>query len=148
MTLFFPDVNVWLALSIAGHVHSDDAWRWLRMLRPDTKLILCRYTQLGILRLLTNPAVTGTPPLTVERAWDVYDRWLQDPRVEFFPEPKTIDVEFRKATKRFAALSAPKSIGDCWLMAFAVGVEASLVTFDRSLHDMARKQGNKAIIPA
>lgn len=148
MTLFFPDVNVWLALSIAGHVHSEDAWRWLGALRPDGQLILCRYTQLGMLRLLTNPAITGTPPLTVKEAWQVYDRWLQDPRVAFYPEPKSIDADFRKATKRLSALSARKSIGDCWLMAFAIGVEASLVTFDRSLHDLAQKQGCEAIVPA
>ena len=147
MTLFFPDVNVWLALSIADHVHSEDAWRWLRMLRPDAKLILSRYTQLGILRLLTNSAVMGTSPLTLRKAWYVYDRWAQDPRVEFYPEPRNIDAEFRQATSHLAAQSAPKSIGDCWLLAFASGVQATLVTFDRTLYGMAQKQGHLVAIP-
>jgi toxin-antitoxin system PIN domain toxin len=148
MTLFFPDVNVWLALSIADHVHSEDAWRWLKLLRPDAKLTLCRYTQLGILRLLTNSSVTGTPALTLRKAWDVYDRWMDDPRVEFYPEPRDIDADFRKATRHLAAQSAPKSIRDCWLLAFASGIEATLVTFDRSLCDLAQKQGHPAVIPA
>ena len=26
MTSFFPDLHVWLALSVAGHSHSADAW--------------------------------------------------------------------------------------------------------------------------
>ena len=147
MTLFFPDVNVWLALSIADHVHSEDAWRWLKLLRPDARLILCRYTQLGMLRLLTNSAVTGIPPLTLRKAWEVYDRWMDDPRVEFYPEPRDVDAEFREATKRLGSQSAPKAIGDCWLLAFAAGVQATLVTFDRSLKQIAQKQGHAAVTP-
>jgi predicted nucleic acid-binding protein len=29
MTSFFPDLNVWLALSVASHSHSAAAWRWM-----------------------------------------------------------------------------------------------------------------------
>ena len=32
MTSFFPDLNVWLALSFTKHSHSIDAWRWLNKL--------------------------------------------------------------------------------------------------------------------
>jgi hypothetical protein len=35
MTLFFLDLNVWLALSDTGHAHSADAWKWLRTLPDD-----------------------------------------------------------------------------------------------------------------
>ena len=33
-------------------------------------------TIVGILRLLTNPAVMGEHPLTLQKSWSVYDRWL------------------------------------------------------------------------
>lgn len=59
MTLFFPDINVWLALSDRGHVHSPIAWRWLRALPPDPQLVFSRYTQVGLLRLLGTPARHG-----------------------------------------------------------------------------------------
>src|SRR5262245_36598596 len=72
MTSFFPDLNVWLALSDPAHMHCSDAWDWLNPLR-EVRLIFSRYTQVGLLRLLTNPAVMGRETLTLGHAWDVYD---------------------------------------------------------------------------
>ena len=54
MTLFFPDLNLWLALSDDGHQHSAVAWAWLDGLADDSTLIFSRYTQIGLLRLPTN----------------------------------------------------------------------------------------------
>ena len=120
MTLLFIDINVWLALSDVTHAHHAAAWAWLNRLPEDSRLILCRYTQLGILRLLTNKAVMGEATLTLCQAWSVYDRWLEDPRVEFYPEPRNLEAEFRQATRPFAAKRASKCVGDCWLLAFAL----------------------------
>jgi toxin-antitoxin system PIN domain toxin len=147
MTLFFPDLNVWLALSVAGHRHSRDAWSWMKVLPQDTKLIYSRYTQIGLLRLLTNASVMGGQTLTLRRAWSVYDRWLEDPRVEFYPEPRGIDDTFRQITGPFAAQQASKAVGDCWLLSYAVAIRASLATFDRSLYEFSRRQGQAAVIP-
>ena len=147
MTSFFPDVNVWLALSVATHSHSSDAWRWMRTVPGDTRLILSRYTELGLLRLLTNSVVMGTETLVLRTAWAVLDRWLEDPRVALYPDPRNVDVEFRKATKPFASQPASKWVGDCWVLASAVGNDATLVTFDRALYDLARKQGHSAALP-
>lgn len=148
MTLFFPDVNVWLALSVEGHSHNSAAWKWLKLLPSDSKLILSRFTQIGLLRLLNNPVVMGEKTLTLRRAWGVYDRWLEEPYVDFYPEPRSIEATFRQTTEPFAARQASKWVGDCWLMAFAAGIGATLVTFDRALHDLARKQGLPSLLPA
>jgi uncharacterized protein len=147
MTLLFIDLNVWLALSDVGNSHHATAWAWLNRLPDDARLILCRYTQLGLLRLLTNTTVMGGATLTLRQAWAVYDRWLEDPRVEFYPEPRNLEAEFRRATQPFAAKHASKWVGDCWLLAFAQGAKAQLVTFDRALHAFAHKQGNSPILP-
>jgi toxin-antitoxin system PIN domain toxin len=147
MTLFFPDLNVWLALSVAGHRHSQESWNWIKVLPPDARLVYSRYTQIGLLRLLTNASVMGSQTLTLRRAWTVYDRWLEDPRVEFYPEPRGIDEAFRHMTAPFAAQQASKAVGDCWLLACAVAMRASLVTFDRALYEFSRRQGQAAIIP-
>ena len=32
MTSFFPDLNVWLVLSVGGHRHNAEAWNWLNLL--------------------------------------------------------------------------------------------------------------------
>lgn len=147
MISFFPDLNVWLALSVASHSHNDTAWSWLQAVPADHKLILSRYTQIGLLRLLTNSAVMGAQTLTLREAWGVYDRWLEDPRVDFYPEPRYIETAFRRATKPFAARPASKSIGDCWLLAYAQEIQATLVTFDRALYEFARNQDCSAAIP-
>jgi len=148
MTLFFLDLNVWLALSDDGHPHNAVAWAWLEGLPDDSALIFSRYTQIGLLRLLTNSAVMSGRTLTLREAWAVYDRWLQDPRVDFHPEPRNVDDGFRRATKPFAGKPAAKWVGDCWLLAYAEAARARLVTFDQALRDFALKQGNRAVVPA
>jgi predicted nucleic acid-binding protein len=147
MTSFFPDLNVWLALSVAGHSHSADAWTWVNLLPRETQLIFCRYTHIGLLRLLTNPAVMGEQTLTLRKAWSVYDRWLADPRVGFYPEPRDADAEFRRVTEPFGARPASKWIGDDWLLASSNGLQSTLVTFDKALYRHARKHGYSVMMP-
>lgn len=148
MNLFYPDLNVWMALSVSRHAHSAQAWSWLSSVASDQRILLSRYTQLGILRLLTNSAVMGDKTRTLQEAWAVYDGWLSDPRVEFHAEPRDTDSAFRLTTHPFGAMQATKWVGDCWLLAFAQASGASLVTFDQALHAQARKIGNKAVIPS
>jgi uncharacterized protein len=148
MTLFFPDVNVWLALSVEAHQHSNKAWQWMGMLPKEAKLVFCRYTHLGLLRLLTNSSVMGQAVVSLEEAWSVYDRWLGDARVAFYPEPRDVDVTFRQITRRFGQQPATKMVGDCWLLANAVGIGATLMTFDQSLLALIRKEGHRGAIPA
>lgn len=147
MTLYFPDVNVWVALSDVEHIHQSIASRWLQGLPDDSTLIFSRFTQLGLLRLLTNNAVMGDATLTLGEAWAVYDRWLEDPRVEYYPEPRHVEAGFRRATEPFAAKAAAKWVGDCWLLAFAQATQARLVTFDQGLCEFAGKQGCRAVVP-
>jgi toxin-antitoxin system PIN domain toxin len=147
MISFFPDLNVWLALSVGGHRHNTEAWRWLNSVHPAVKLIFSRYTQVGLLRLLTNQAAMDEQTLTLRKAWDVYDRWLNDPRVEFYPEPRGLEAGFREATAPFARKAASKWVGDCYLLAYAKHSHAALVTFDKALYDLADKEGYSAVIP-
>jgi predicted nucleic acid-binding protein len=113
-----------------------------------SQLIFSRYTQIGLLRVLCNVSVMGEQTLTLRRAWSVYDRWLEDPRVEFYPEPRNLEIGFRKTTEPFAARQASKAVGDCFLLAYAAELHATLVTFDRELHAMARKHDYFAVLPA
>ena len=147
MTSFFPDLNVWLALSVAGHSHTAEAWNWLSLLPGEARLIFSRYTQVGLLRLLTNQSVMGDQTLTLRKAWGAYDRWLNDPRVEFYPEPRGLDTGFREATEPFAGKPASKWVGDCYLLAYAKQSNATLITFDKALLALALKQGCSAVTP-
>lgn len=147
MTSFFPDLNVWLALSDPASIHTTAAWTWVGSLPGDARLILARYTQLGLLRLLTNRAVMASQTLTIGQAWKVYGRWLEDPRVEFHPEPSGFDEAFRRATAAFDDQPAFKWVGDCYLVAHAARSGAVLVTFDKALARYATKSGYSAIVP-
>lgn len=146
MTSFFPDLNAWLALSVSGHSHSERAWRWLDSLPAESRLLFSRYTQMGILRLLTNRSVMGDQTVTLRRAWSIYDQWLEDSRVEFHPEPRGLDALFRDGTKPFGSQSASKAIGDCYLLAFARSTQSVLVTFDAALHALAGRQGARVVV--
>jgi toxin-antitoxin system PIN domain toxin len=139
MTSFFPDLNVWLALSVAGHSHNAQARNWLSLWPREVRLVFSRYTQLGLLRLLTNQSVMGAETLILQKAWNVYDHWLEDSRIEFYPEPGGLEAGLREATAPFADEMSPKWIGDCYLLAYAKHSHATLVTFDKALHHLARK---------
>ena len=135
-TSLFPDINVWVALTYEGHVHHTPAAAWFAELPPDTTLAFCRFTQLGLLRLLTTGAVMGDEVMTQPRAWAAYDRWLQDPRVTFVDEPPEIEPRFRSLTRR--RQSATKDWADSFLSAFAAAGQLTLVTFDRGLRAKAK----------
>jgi hypothetical protein len=133
-----PDLNVWLALSWAGHVHSDAAWAWFSRQR-NSRFFFCRLTQLGLLRLLATSAIMGKDVLTIGEAWKVYDRWLEDSRVGIRRESSELDAAFREATRPVSRLSSPKALGDCYLLAVAQILDATLVTLDQGLASACRK---------
>jgi toxin-antitoxin system PIN domain toxin len=83
--IFLPDVNVWIALTSDRHIHHPSARTWLES-GDDLQLVFCRVTEMGFLRLLTNPHVMGDDVLDAEAAWSVYDTWRTDERVVFLPE--------------------------------------------------------------
>jgi hypothetical protein len=147
MTSLFFDLNIWLSLSVRSHAHHEEAWKWFHRLPVNTRLLFSRYTQIGLLRLLTNTAVMGEETRTLREAWKILDLWLEDPRVLFLPDPPGVDSIFRQATEPFAHQPASKWVGDCWLLAFAMAAHAHLVTFDRALCEFARKQGHAAVLP-
>jgi toxin-antitoxin system PIN domain toxin len=147
MTLFFPDLNVWLALSDGRHSHYPAAKSWFDRRPYDARLIFSSYTHIGFLRLLTNVSVMGDRVHTLRSAWALYDRWVEDPLVEIFPDPRTMETAFRRVTEPFADQAASKAVGDCWLLAFAQATDSHLVTFDKALYNLARQQGNAAVQP-
>ena len=135
-TSLFPDINVWVALTYDGHVHHRTSATWFGTLKPVVSLLFCRFTQLGLLRLLTTGAVMGDEVMTQPQAWAAYDRWHQDPRVRFVDEPPEIEARFRALTR--LRQPATKDWADSYLASFATVGELTLVTFDRGLRGKAK----------
>ena len=130
-TSLFPDINVWVALTYEGHAHHANAAEWFAMLSRDATFVFCRFTQLGLLRLLTAEAVMSDEVMTQPQAWAAYDRWLKDPRVELVEESAEIETRFRALTR--LRQPATKDWADSYLAAFAAVGQLTLVTFDRGL---------------
>jgi len=133
----FPDINVWVALTYDRHVHHITARRWFEGLAPSARLFFCRLTQLGLLRLLSAPAVMGVDQAKNQQdAWKAYDRWLEDDRVEFLDEPGGIETQFRALTQ--SPQASPKDWADSYLAAFAHTSRLTVVTFDRAFQSKAK----------
>jgi uncharacterized protein len=126
----FPDLNVWIALSSTRHAHHTTAVEWLRGLE-GMRLVFCRFTQLGFLRLLTTEAVMGKDTLTQVQAWDEYDAWLRSGLAVLVGEPMQIEGTFRSFARQ--SRSSPQEWADSYLAAFSVASGVRLVTFDRGL---------------
>jgi len=133
----FPDVNVWVALTYERHIHYKTARNWFEGLAPTARVFFCRLTQLGLLRLLTAPAVMGVDQAKSQRdAWKAYDRWLEDDRVEFLEEPGELDKQFRALTQ--SPQASPKDWADSYLAAFAYASRLTVVTFDHAFQSKAK----------
>ena len=136
---------MWLALSWANHMHSDAAWAWFSR-QEDHRFFFCGLTQLGLLRLLATSAVMGKDVRTIGEAWQVYDRWLEDPRVEIRQEASELDSAFRAASRSVSRLSSPKALGDRYLLAVSQMTNATLVTFDQCLATAGRKMHQRVTL--
>jgi toxin-antitoxin system PIN domain toxin len=130
MTFYsLPDVDVWLALASHEHVHSVNARRWWNSTKNT--IAFCHTTQLGLLRLLSTASVMNGMPLSIDDAWQIYERFFEDDRVTYLPEPAEAAAHFRRSTKGNNV--SPKIWTDHWLLAVAQASTGELVTFDRAL---------------
>src|ERR1051326_5321869 len=136
MRSYFPDINVWVALTYRRHQHHAVAAEWFDRLQNDTAGF-CRLTQLGFLRLLTHSQVMHDEVRTQEQAWEAYDKLISDTRIIFHAEldPDAIEREFRSLSPSFR--SSPQQWPDAYLAAFACAESLVLVTFDRALSKLA-----------
>jgi predicted nucleic acid-binding protein len=92
--LSFPDVNVWLAILMAGHVHRSTAREWWESDTSES-ILFCRVTPVSLLRVLTTAAAMNGQPLTMNQAWRAYDRLFEDDRVALAREPEGMEERFR-----------------------------------------------------
>jgi len=131
---FLPDVNVWLALASYRHVHNHAAAEWFSSL-GDEQAVFCRVAQMGLLRLLTNSRVMGVDVLNTAKAWQVYVRLIEDPRIRFSTEPPGLEEIWRQLTEDPRIL--PGMWTDAYLQAFARLRDLSVVTFDKGFRPFA-----------
>jgi toxin-antitoxin system PIN domain toxin len=133
-TFLFPDVNVLLALAHDMHPHHEVALSFFSEVDLPSYLstfYLCRVTQLGLLRLLTNRSALGIEALTLRQAWQAFDRFSDFWKATFLDEPPEFDDLFRQYTRRDEV--STKVWSDGYVVALAAASGLRLVTFDRAL---------------
>ena len=129
------DVNVLLALVADRHAFHDLADRWAESVRVG-EAILCRVAQMGLLRLLNNPAVMGDEALDTAGCWSVWRRLLEDERFRFSPEePPGLEAAFERFTRGRAF--TPRLWTDAYLAAYAHAARLSFVTFDKGFRSFS-----------
>lgn len=136
-SLVFPDVNVWLALTLKGHKHHTQAWHWYQGLSRSADLVFCRFTQLGFLRLLTLESAAGEFVMNQRQAWAAYDRWVKEAECLFEDEPLGLEPELRMFSDGIRP--SPQQWADAYLAAFAAARSMELVTFDKALSQRAKR---------
>jgi uncharacterized protein len=120
------DIGVWLAAVWGRHVYQPVAADWFAGETDD--IAFCRVTQMGLLRLLSNPAILGQDAIDRSQAWRTYDLLWADERVHWADEPAELDAVWRAISARDD--KSHKLWTDDYLAAFAQASDAILVTLD------------------
>ena len=123
------DVGVWLAAVWGRHIHNPVATDWFG--READGIAFCRVTQMGLLRLLSNPAIMGEDAIERSQAWRTYDQLWADERVLWAYEPAELDAVWRAISARDD--KSHKLWTDDYLAAFAQASDATLITLDRKV---------------
>ena len=128
MKSYLADVNVWVAIAHEAHLHHQPAREWFHELERD-QLWFCRFTQMGLLRLLTHRRVMGDQARSQVDAWEVLDQFSANGRVQYLDEPPGVTEIFRRLTAR--RTRAKGSWSDAYIAAVAHRGGLTVATFDR-----------------
>ena len=127
--MILVDVGVWLAAVWGRHVHYPVASVWVN--GQADHLVFCRVTQMGLLRLVSNPAIMGGDAVDRSQAWRLFDQLWSDERVLWAEEPDGLDAVWRAISARDD--KSHELWTDDYLAAFAQASDLALATLDRKL---------------
>lgn len=129
------DANVLLPVLAGGHAHRGPALEWWDR-SEDGDVGLCLPVRMALLRLLSNARVMGSGVLHPERAWEVVERLLNDPRVVLIDQMPRSHAKYWRANI-VGREPSPDLWTDAWLAALAQATDCEMTTFDRSFRSFA-----------
>lgn len=133
------DVNVLLPAVLPQHPAHAAAHAWL-MHRPAESIAFWALpTQLGVLRLLSQPLVMGLAalaPLRALQTWDALVRATGLQEVAGTPPEHAQHLHALVAER----VVSPNLWTDAWLAALALSLDCEMVTFDRGFQSFAGLQ--------
>ena len=138
--LLLLDVNVLLAIAWPNHQFHRSA---IAALSSQNRWATCALTQLGFIRLSSNPAVVGTAK-SPQEVTDLLARLIADSLHIYLDSlPAPASEEWRGA---FAELLGHRQVTDAYLVRLAAANNAVLVTFDKRLASVARDRSKVTIL--
>jgi toxin-antitoxin system PIN domain toxin len=126
------DLNILTALLWPTHEHHGAAHRWFAA-RGRGLWATCNLTQLGFVRLVTNPAFSSDALSPAEGTALLRDN-LNHPQHEFWGESLDLPTALRGVESR---LQGYRQVMDAYLLATAERRHGVLATFDRGLRTLA-----------
>ena len=129
------DLNLMTALFWPSHEHHALAHAWFNQRRVD-KWATCPLTQLGFVRLVSNPAFSRDA-LSVRDALTLLLKNLEHPDHLFW----SADRDAASLTPMAPSLRGHQQVTDAYLLALAHHHGGLVATFDRGLGDLAAQLG-------
>ncbi len=126
------DLNILTALLWPSHEHHDAAHRWFSA-RGTAQWATCALTQLGFVRIVTNPAFSRDA-LSPSDAIELLVQNLAHPGHVFWSS----DLQVPAALKSIGrSLEGHRQVTDAYLLAVAGHHKGLLATFDRGMASLA-----------
>jgi toxin-antitoxin system PIN domain toxin len=126
------DVNILTALLWPAHEHHEVAHRWFGG-RVNAPWATCSLTQLGFVRIVSNPAFSRDALSPVE-ALALFSENLAHPAHEFWSDNLQVPAAVKDMEAR---LQGYKQLTDAYLLALAHRRDGVLATFDRGMRALA-----------
>ena len=120
-------MNVLLALVVRHHEHHETALHWFDR-RDRGEIVLCRFVQVALMRLLANRTIMAAHAPSAASAWLLIEQLLADERLEFVHEPPTLDSVLPSLLRHREPTG--KLVGDAYLAAPAIAGSMRVSTFD------------------
>jgi toxin-antitoxin system PIN domain toxin len=132
------DINVLLALAWPNHQHHPHAQAWFDS-NAHVGWATCAMTQLGFIRLSSNPAFTSNA-VSPRGAAALLGAWTRHEAHRFLQSPSAQDASI------YGSVLGHKQVSDAWLVEVARQNEGCLVTLDIRAAAHARVDGLVEII--
>ena len=126
------DLNILTALLWPAHEHHDAAHQWFSG-RARARWATCSLTQLGFVRLVSNPAFSRDA-LSPPRAVALLAENLVHPAHEFWTESLQVPGAIKDME---SALQGYRQVTDAYLLALASRRKGVFATFDRGVRTLA-----------
>jgi toxin-antitoxin system PIN domain toxin len=134
------DLNVLTALLWPAHEHHEAAHRWFAA-RGKGRWATCALTQLGFVRIVSNPSFSRDALSPAEAVALLADN-LGHAGHEFWPD----SLQVRAAIEPMEArLQGYRQLADAYVLALANRRKGVLATFDRGLRTLAGDAGSGAL---